>query len=53
MKAYNKLWVAVATAAAGTISLGLVNGDAAKWVTIGLMFLGALGVYAVKNTAAE
>lgn len=53
MNKYNKLWVALATAAAGTISLGLVDGNGAKWVTIGLMFAGALGVFAVSNSTSN
>lgn len=51
MKAYKKFWVALATAAAGTITLGLANGDVAKWITVGLMFAGALGVFAFKNSS--
>lgn len=46
---YNKFLVAVATAGASAISLGLIVGTASKWVSIGIAFVGALGVYAIPN----
>jgi hypothetical protein len=47
--AYNKALVAVATALANAVALGLLDGDAAGWATVVLASLGAIGVYAVPN----
>lgn len=49
LAAYNKMLVALATAAAEAVALGLVSGTASKWVTVVFAFLGVFGVYAVPN----
>lgn len=49
MQKYNKLWVALATAAVAGISNYF--GADSLWVTLAVTVLGALGVYAVPNRA--
>jgi hypothetical protein len=47
-----KFLVALATAAASAVSLGLLPEDVNKWVAVGLAALGSIGVYAVRNEAS-
>lgn len=50
---YNKLYVALVTALAETVTLGLAEGNAAKWVAVVLSFAGAFGVFAVANAPGK
>jgi len=46
---YRKFLVAVVGAASEALTLGLVHGTVAHWVTIGIGIATALGIYAVPN----
>lgn len=49
MAHYNKFWVALSAALAASLTVGLAEGTVAKYVTVAIAFIGALGVYAVPN----
>lgn len=49
MKEYRKLMVAVVTTLSEAVTLGLIEGDGAKWVTLVIAGAGAFGVYAIRN----
>lgn len=49
MARYSKFLVALSTALATVLTVGLATGTAAKIVTVAITFIGALGVYAVPN----
>lgn len=49
MTKYNKLWVALSGVVAQAIAQGLINGNAAAWVSILIGSITAAGVFAAKN----
>lgn len=50
MVRYRKFITAVLGAALSAVSLGLLDGTAAKWVTVSIAFATSLGVYTVPNS---
>lgn len=50
--AYAKKFIAALVAAAmSAITAGLIDGQTAQWIQVGIAFLGALGVYYVQNVS--
>lgn len=53
MSEYRKFVVALVTAAASALSLGLIPDPWDGWTTVAVAALGAIGVYAVPNTPKQ